>query len=247
MTKRNDLLCWTMLGAALLLATGASCADPHGANGQSDEAVVLRTYLLPEKESPERVRAMLQRLLDRGENEAQWSVQMTQRGILSVVAPERIQKGIPELLEQIAKKESHPPRTIEMTYWIVVEEPGEGSSFDESLSEIAEPLRQIGAGEGEVHLRLLERLRLRSLSDGRARIAGSHAMVSQTVSVGPNSLLADVGLSLSSPVGRTSLDTRLHLDEGKHLILGESALSLRQDGEDAPGRLFYVVRGQVKN
>jgi len=230
------------IGAVLgLLLLAASCNRP--AVISSGPPLELRSYTVPAEYASE-VNSVINSLLPNTR------AKIGPGGVLLVAAPASVQKGVQEMLDDLAKNRPGPPPVVSLTYWAVVGRPAKEPSWPSSLNEIAPALKAVSASETALSFSLLQRLTLPSLSGERATLSGGRLTIKQVATARQDGVLAQIDLNLVSvSAGRSSssLTTKVQIGLDKLLVLGQAGLL--GEGESQGGveaSVFYIVRARVE-
>lgn len=215
--------------------------------------VVLRAYDVPEAYASE-VLSLSRSLLHRGKDVAPaGTAALGPGGQLLVAAPASFHSGMRDVVERLAKSPPPAPKALTFDYWVVAGAPGEPSSTIAS-PEIEDAVGAIQKTQGPMRLRLLERLRAKSVSGERARVQGASVEVSQEATVQGDHIIADLDLLRTRGGGR--FQGRVNIAPGKTLVLGQAGAEMfegepfadeRQQGQPRPtATLFYIVRATAE-
>jgi len=161
-----------------------------------------------------------------------------------VAAPESIHRGIEEIIAEIDATPPDPAPSISITYWIVTGAPDEKTSWSPRLDALGSVLEGIASADGPTEFALLEKVDLRSRSGERASAETRHYWVDQRATSRAGGVLAD--LNLSGKGGAGKVRTRVNLEPGKTLVLGQSALPQAFIREPSESSLYFIVRAQVE-
>jgi hypothetical protein len=216
--------------------------------------LLLRSYTVPAGQG-QQAKSILQSLFYGVKDKVAARATLSPDGQLVVVAPETIHKGVAELVARM--KEGKPqgaPPSVEMTYWLVVGRPAPKTRVDETIGAIKPALEAVASAQGPMEFRLLERLKVSSLSDSHGRGSGRHATIRQTVSVTGKRAIADLDITLPHDKRSSHLETRVAIDPAKLLVLGEAGIEppagfwpiTGGGGKRGDSTLYYVVRMNIK-
>ncbi|MEZ4452618.1 MAG: hypothetical protein R3B09_24375 [Nannocystaceae bacterium] len=237
-------------------------AATTGPTAASDDTPLLRTYAVPQEQSRAIESALRDALRTGNELPPLGTVERLPDGRLVVVAPAGVQEGVAALLRDLDPEKAAPVRTAELQYWIVVGEPSAEAEGVDAVPDIAPALRAVVESQGPMKFRLFEQMRLSSLLDDRAEAEGARMEAKQFVTEVGGRLVADLNLKVATldrePGALNSLcahnrckelRSRVHLDPGQLLIVGQSSVLFdAKAGADArASTLFYVVRGQIRS
>jgi hypothetical protein len=216
-------LALALIGACACSAQRTDRADPP--------ELQLRTYKVPPG-SGQQLRGLLHGVLFLEKDKSVGRVSVSPDGQLVVLGSPQVQKGVEQLVADFPAVR-RTPATIQIEYWLLRGRPGPGKDAPE-LQAIAPAVKAI-AGQGASQLEPIESLRLQTLSDEYGKIQGRTLEVQQTASLVDGKVVADLRLSRHHGNGR--LETRLQLQPGQLVVLGESG-----EGEEPGSSLYYVVR-----
>jgi len=252
-----------MTRAALFLAalaacrtaesTSRPCGDCQSGNPPNVPLIVMRTYKVPQGQEK-----LVGRLLhnttsypiavmsEKGINNQLITPQphFTGNGYFVLSAPENIQDGVRQLLDELAKNPQPPaPASIDATYWLVLGWPAKETTASDRLGEIAPALKGL-ANLGPMRFDLLERLEVLALDGDEARTIGNTAEVKQTAARDGNALelRLEVTAHGDSP---GKVDTTVTVKTGQFAVFGQSGFVPKGAAQSEPKpTLFYVVRAQ---
>ena len=223
----------------------------------SDEPL-LRTYAVPPEQSRSIEQALASALSTGQDLPPLGTVERLPDGRLVVVAPPGIQDGVAALIAGLDPAKAPPVRTAELDYWIVVGEPDQTAEGVDTIPVIAPALQAIVASQGPMRFRLHESMHLSSLVDDRAEADGARMRARQTVSEVGGRLVADLEIAVAQQAKDrghlrvcaedcNQLKSRVHLDPGQLLVVGQAGLhSSDAKAQPGPKTLFYIVRGQLR-
>lgn len=250
MPRRTASTVVVALFVTLLPAVG--CGQAPKESGDSGE-MEIRAYNVPEGMDAEQLRSHLAYSLNRGDQKL-GIVDAYPDGSLVVTAPASVQAGVETLIEHMrtASPRTTPgPKTIAIDYWIVVGRPvGKAADAkdpqveDRNLMALAPALVQIQTAQGPMTFRLLDKLRL---TGGSSQVNGRFTSVEQQVStLGSGGWIADIRIDLQGH----SIRTRVNLEPGKLIVLGETGLSAQmfpvlKATNDENLMLYYVISADI--
>ena len=243
-----------VLKAALLLVTltvtGLACQVKTGgqsASAPEPEELEMVVYDTPPG-AGQQLRGVLQQAFYR--NEATPPVAratVSPDGRLLVIGPRSVQAGVATLMNSLGKMPATTLPTVEFKYWLVLGQPGTGE-VPPDLAEISSALNAVSKAQGGLVFEALESLTLRSVGEEDGEANGRSVNVHQVASVAGGALVARIEID---PIGPTKLKTRVQLEPGQTMVLGESGFDLKaghfpglKPGPDTR-KLFYVVRPTV--
>jgi hypothetical protein len=253
-----------MTRAALLLATLAACRTAEstsrtcgdcqsGSGAPNVPVIVMRTHKVPQGQEK-----LVERLLhnttsypiavmsEKGINTQLVNPvpHFTGNGYFVLSAPENIQEGVRQLLDELAKNPAPPaPASIDATYWLVLGWPAKETSVADRLNEITPALKGL-ANLGPMRFDLLERIELVALDGDEARTLGHSAEIKQTAARDGN--VFELRLDISTFGDSASkVNTAVTVKAGQFAIFGQSGFVPKGAAQTEPKpTLFYVVRAQ---
>jgi hypothetical protein len=211
---------------------------------------VMATYDAPAAIA-DKVAGVLRSLLADGDNPA-GRVASLPGGRIVVVAPASIQDGVRGFIDNVRKGPlPPPPAAIRLRYWLVLGRPAVQPSGLERTAEAAPAMEAVMTATGPLELRLLDRVELISLENEHAAAEGRRSEISQLTARAENGIFADLRIGT-----RARLDTRVLLEPGKLVVLGQVGYDERESAElfgdapDAPtstqgATLFHVVQAEL--
>jgi len=220
-----------------------SCSDERD-HEVGEPVPVLRSYSIAPELGPE-LTSILNEILDRGEGvPPAGRVELGPNGRLLVAAPEAVHHGIEKIVAEIDETPPEPAPSISITYWIVTGSPAEESSWSPRLDILDTVFEAISSADGPTRFALLEKVKLHSRSGERASAETRHYWVEQRATSRAGGVLADLNLDGKSGIGRVK--TRVNLDPGKTLVLGQSALSDTFEQGPSDSSVYFIVRARVE-
>jgi hypothetical protein len=186
------------------------------------------------------------------------SVSLSTDGRLLVMAPESLQRGVHDILQEVATKKPAATPAIHFELWAVSAVPGTAARPDDGpgLSEIAPVLGELQKARETLHFALLEKLALQARAgDNDNLIQGVRAgfKISPTVrydAKGDPVIVAriDVQQVLNGVFGGQpgSLRAVVQLRPGQMLVIGQNSLPSSLAGAQTPqSQLYYIVRASL--
>ena len=228
---------WKWVGLALLAALVIVAACGRDSSGDPED-VELMSYAVPEGYNAREWRDMLRGALTLGDHKI-GGVRLGPGNTLVVTAPRSVQAGVEKLLKEL---ESRGPiagpthESVSVNYWVLVGrplasgDPGSpvriGSGRRISLEKLSPVLDQIASAQGPMEFHLLEQLTLTSIDDQQsAEIRGRYVRLNQRVMKDDaGQRLADISLSIPGH----QVESRVKLDPGKFVILGQTAFNAQR-------------------
>ncbi|UCF68208.1 MAG: hypothetical protein JSV80_02585 [Acidobacteriota bacterium] len=255
MTTQGRLGCIALL---ILFLFAPSCTQ----QAVSDEAALeLRSYSVPDGFDVQQLREYLQSSLSRGETRM-GTVVAYPDGRLVVTAPPGVHRGVEQLMRDLKKtgpRASEPVASmVAVRYWAVIARPAavgtrQTINFAPDSPYASEPLRvvleELVATQGPLEFSIVEQVRLTSLDQGdRSETRGQRLQIKQRVlQTDAGAPVADISIASFGSKGIThSLETRVRLETGKYIVLGQTAYNPRGGGLPAgwspsDGILLYYV------
>jgi hypothetical protein len=165
-----------------------------------------------------------------------------------VLATPTIQKGVEQILKEVASRKPTASPSIRFEAWLVTASPG-APADSPNLKEIEPALRAVEQSKGPARFELLEKLSLQSQSGQNSNVQGERASLQVTGSIRRDSkdqpvVAAFVALNTHISHGGPppSIKAQTELRPGELLVLGQSGLS---EGADADRALYYIVRATL--
>lgn len=236
--------------AGTVLST--SCWDPR-AGAEPAEVLEMRVYKVPEGQT-EAVQSVLRSALAWGDTPV-GRVSAGPGNTLVVVAPAEIHKGVADLIGKLDDVDTTPDlKQVTVSYWMIVgrplaEAPSDGRGYvvegDSSLAAVAPALEAIAETQGPTEFSLMEQIRITTLNSDRGRAHGRNSIVEQRLTDVDGRLTGDVQMI----VGQNQLETRVALDAGQLLVMGQVGYRGRPgDVFETDGSseitLYYVLSGE---
>jgi hypothetical protein len=251
----------TRIALALALLAGCRPSDPPragpvcstGSGSPYVPNIVMRTYKVPPSEEK-----LVERLLD-GTTSYPISVvsaqgaqtqliqarpHFTGNGFFVLAAPENIQEGVRQLIDELAKAPPPPaPASIDVTYWLVLGYSAKDTMVPDRLSEIAPALKGL-ASLGTMRFELFERVEMVGLDGDEARTIGEATEIKQTASRDNDAFQLRVEITaLGQPAAK--VDTTVTIKPNQFAVLGQSGFVPHGAlANDPKPTLFYVVRAR---
>jgi hypothetical protein len=220
---------------AALMAVCFSCGQGSTPAGRD---VQLRSYRVPEGMG-QQLRSILGNVLSGTEKDSMLGrASLAPNGELVVVAPAAMQRGVEDLLKEIASSPRKGPTTVELSYWLLGSRPG--SAPKDQAAELSEAAHALGSQlPTSMHLEVMEKLRLQSMTDEQAEMWGRTLQVHQTAAASEGRVVADLRLNRVHEASPSRVETRVQLVPGQLLILAES-------GDQPDTSVFYAVKAEIK-
>lgn len=239
------------LGALAVVVALAGCKEKEvrfqpAEPAEQSASVALKSYDVPSGHA-QQVRTVLRSVFH--EQEITARAELSPDGQLLVLGPDGVQRGVDELLAKMKDRKPPPaPPSVELNYWLVIGTPAAEHTVGAGLDEIRGALDSLSAAQGPMRFVKMDRMRVKSLADEHANANGIYGSVRQRATLADDKVLADVGIDVG---GGGRLDTRLAIEPGQLLVLGEAGIDMSRytpspvDGQEGPFTLFYVVRADV--
>lgn len=235
-----------LLSAVCLFAS--ACNFHSGTDAPEPEQIEMAVYDAPAG-TAQQIKNVLQQAFYRNEQTPPVArATVTPDGKIIVTGPKSVQDGVANLMKNVGKLEAQPIPTIELKYWLVLAKRG-ANGVPPELAELTSTLNAVSGASGGLDFELLEELTIRSQADDDGEVEGKNAKLWQVASVTGGTLTARIDID---PVGPSRLKTRVQLEKGQTLVLGESGFELHPmmlkagtTGSIESRKLFYVVRPTV--
>jgi hypothetical protein len=237
-------LIWFVVGVILAAGVGLLAVR----SWRAPETNVLRSYDV-RPEIANEVDSALRAALSPSIGYQYGRVTLSPSGQLLVIAPPSIQKGVEQILKEVASRE--PPRTpsIHFEAWLVTASPGTPADAP-NLKEIEPALHALEQSKGPARFELLEKLSTQTRSGQESSVQGDHAILSVIGSLLRGNkdqpiiaALLNLNTHTRNPHGPPPfIRAQTELRPGELLVLGQSNLS---DGPDADRALYYIVRATL--
>ncbi len=208
-------------------------------------AMELRTYDVPAGAAQEAV-SLLNAVIP---NTAGGRARLGPDGRVVVVADASVQAGVGPMLSQLAAANLTPTPRVKMDVWLVFGVPAEDTSIPRSLHPLTDTLTELVQAQTPMTFTLVEALSIRGESGEHAEAEGLRLKMEQTVSVRGDVVVADLNLQ---PRGGGKIETRVQLQPGQILVLGETGVDPSAWQADAPTgstgplMLYYIVRPTIE-
>lgn len=183
-------------------------------------------------------------------------VGQTPDGHIVVTANESLQKGVQDLIADVAAKKPAPTPTIRFEVWLVTAVPAAGAPDDESgLTELRPALAEIQKAKGPLRFELIENLALLARAgNGVNGVRGARASLEITPTVrydakGEPLIAARVHVQLLNrpdinPYGDGSLKALTELRPGQLLVIGQGTVPAKSS-VDRNSQIYYIVRASL--
>jgi hypothetical protein len=228
----------------LVLATAGLFAAQRW---RGPETTVLRSYDV-RPEIAREVEGALMTALSPGNGFPYGRVNLSPSGQLLVIAPPSIQKGVEQILNEVASRKPAATPSIRFEAWLVTASPG-APADSPGLKEIEPALHAVEQSRGPARFELLEKLSTQTQSGQTSNVRGERASLSVTGSLRRDSkdqpvVAASVLLSTNASHGDAapSIKAQTEVRPGELLVLGQSGLS---EGAVTDRALYYIVRATL--
>lgn len=233
-------------GLALVAFAYGALIRPFWESSRGGTAV-MRSYVVNADHADE-LRVALQSSLSIGDDKPLLGrVTLAPNGQLIVTAPESIQRGVTQLLENGLAASPGPTPTIKLEAWFIRAGSGEGTA-DPRLTEIQPALEALTEAQAASQFELVEKLTIHSRAGHRGRVDGIRTSFHATPTVRrsgnkQDAISAEINLTVDR-VG-ASLSADVELAPGELLVLGQSAYAEGDPATAPPQTLYYIVRATL--
>jgi len=241
----------TLLFILTLLLTG--CGAAPDARAGDTGALELKVYQVPDG-FQEELAEVANRAFSAVSEKDQLRVarvEVLPNGDLALLAPASIHKGFAELAAKVKERRPSGPNNATIDCWVLLGmRDGKDEPLAEELTELNAVLDQLNRG-GVGGFRLLEKFRLSSSLGASARATGKYLEFNQNLSMVRGRVVADLRLGGIRGV-ISDMRTRLHLEPGKFVVIGESTFSYGDSPQENESlwageiskspTLYYIIR-----
>lgn len=185
------------------------------------------------------------------------NVSQTPDGQILVTAPESVQKGVQQILAEVAAKKLPSTPTIHFEFWLVsaTATAGAGSNEpDPGLAEISSALGDIQRSKGALHFELVENLALQARAgDNNSEVQGARVSLQVNPSIrydekGEPVIAAFINVRTAPRPGiafsNNSLRALTELRPGQLLVVGQGTMPGYEPTERV-GQVYYIVRATL--
>jgi len=247
----RSIVLWFLIGAAL---ASAGWLAVQAWQKPPEEGPVMRTYSVKPEVAFEIENAVTAAVRP-------YNAGVTRSGQLMVTAPPAYQRGVEQLLKEVAAHNPSAAPSIRIETWFVTA--SSGAPVDSpALKEIEPALHALVQSKGPLHFELLEELSTQASSGLKSSVVmGQRSSMSVSASVLRDShdhpvVAAEISLHASNPgggiggppisggapiPGQPGILAQTQLRPGELLVLGQSGLS--DKGTDR--QLIYIVRATL--
>jgi hypothetical protein len=251
----------TRIALVLALVAGCRASDPPractdcqtGSSSSYVPTIVLRTYKVPPGEEK-----LVERLLRKttsypisvvSAQGAQTQLinpqpMFTGNGYFVLAAPENIQEGVRQLMDELAKNPPAPaPGSLDATYWLVLGYPAKDTAISDRLGDVAPALKAL-TSLGPMRFELLERLEVVGVDGDEVKTSGQTAELRSTASRDNDAIALRIDINANgNPPGK--IETTVTVKPNQFAVFGQSGYVPRDAAANDPKpTLFYVVRAR---
>jgi hypothetical protein len=251
----------TRIALALALFAGCRASDPPRACTDCQTGsqtgyvpnIVMRTYKVPPGEEK-----LVERLLRKttsypisvvSAQGAQTQLvnpqpQFTGNGYFVLAAPENIQEGVRQLIDELAKSPAPAaPGSLDATYWLVLGYPAKDTAISDRLTDVSPALKAL-TSIGPMRFELLERLEVVGVDGDEVRTVGQTAELRQTASRDNDAIGLRIDISANgNPPGK--IETTVTVKPNQFAVFGQSGFVPKDaQANDPKPTLFYIVRAR---
>ena len=246
----------------LSLIAFAGCTGPQNDSANESEALVLKSYEVPErlaKEISETINDLLSRKARKMDNDQPpiGKARIAPDGQLLVAAPKSFHRGVKDFIERLQKASPEPSPSAEVNYWIVAGRKANKPAILDEFKKIKPALETIQNTQGNMEFKLLDHVYATSSGQGtRTRISGAITDVQQTLSAYTDGSFEIYTSVDCRPARRGQIDTQIETQSGELVVLAQ----LSQEFKDMPiftpaeeGKkhyetvsVFYIIAASVK-
>jgi hypothetical protein len=243
---------WFAIGA---IVVAAAIVLLQRQNGLRPESPTIRSYAVAPEIAGEMRSALAEALSTTTER---GRVSLTSDGRLLVTAPESLQSGVASILSDVAAKQPAPTPSIHFEIWLVSATPGTATKSENGpgLMELSPVFVDLRKSQGPLQFDLIEKvaLQVRAGNDDSAIQGAYFGMhVAPTVrhdSKGDPVIAARINLEINPPFSGPgiprSLKALAELRPGQLLVLGQSGLPGKPNGDPTPAaQVYYIVRASL--
>jgi len=213
---------------------------------------VVRSYSVAPDISREMQTALDSALSARGLG----SVSQAPGGRILVTAREPVQKGVQDILAQVAATKPPPTPTIRFEVWLVTAVPGTAATdIEPDLAELRPALADIQKAKGPLHFELIENLALQTRAGNENnQVKGARAELQVATSLrndekGQPVIAAKINVqfvqqNISQPFQLGALKALTELRPGQLLVIGQSTVPGKTP-TDRNAKVYYIVRASL--
>lgn len=217
---------------------------PFWEDGRGGE-MVMRSYVVQGDHADE-VRSALQSALLGTDDEKRFlgRVTLAPNGQLIVTAPESVQRGVENLINDVLAFSPGPTPTIKLEAWFVRGSTTPGAT-DATLVEVQPALTAITEAQGISRFALVEKLTIHARAGHEGDVTGVDAMMRAESSlrrVGKEHATVFAKLALMLSRKGVQLRAEMEMKPGELLVLGQSAYPDDGEASSDDETLYYIVR-----
>jgi hypothetical protein len=181
------------------------------------------------------------------------SVSQAPDGRILVAAPESVQKGVQDILTQVAATKPPATPTIHFEVWLVTAVPGASAAdVEPDLAEVRPALADIQKLKGPLHFELIEDLALQTRAgNNRNEVKGARAELRVTTSLrndakGQPVIAANINVQQNyrQPLQIGEISALTELRPGQLLVIGQSTVPGKTP-TDRNSQIYFIVRASL--
>lgn len=239
----------------LSLISFTGCTNPQNDSENESEALVLKSYEVPERMA-EQVRGIIGNLL--ASRPGTGRANIAPNGQLLVAAPKSFHDGVKDFISRLQNANPEPSPTVEVNYWIVAGRKSNKPATLEEFKMIKPALESIQNTQGNMEFKLLDHAILTSLDKEEAWLNGALFNIQQTLySYGDDSLLFSSKIENHPAANprKGCIGTEIEIQSGKLVVLGkvsqEFNIPIFSHAEEGKPHfetvsVFYIISAAVK-
>lgn len=215
----------------LSLISFAGCTNPQNDSENESEALVLKSYKVPERMAKE-VRGTINDLLSReaynNENSKPpiGKATIAPDGQILVAAPKSFHDGLKDFIASLANSKPEPSLTIEVNYWVVAGRKANKPATFEDFKTIKPALETIQNNQGSMEFKLLDHVVTTSSGQGtRSQVKGSLSQITQYLTADNKGTLViqtDINMNTSDRFDmKNNINTQIEIKNGELVVLGQ--------------------------
>ncbi len=252
-----------LIGAVLLLLAVAGLGTACGFREQpgDPQAMTIKNYDAPQGYSARDIHRIVGTVLGHGEGSVGRAT-TGPGGTIIVTAPESVHRGIGELLAKLEAQGTRPVEpeaSVTLNYWFLVARPRPDGGLSVASPALAKNaalrpvMEQIVGSQGGMEFHLLEQMRLTTIESEDGSVRGRFVEIRQRLMrYESGQRVADIRLTMFGSQGvRHTLETRVKLESGRFVVLGETAFkaqgsefaALREERDEL--MLYYVISSSI--
>lgn len=241
----------------------AGCTNPKNESTNESEALVLKSYEVPErlaKEVSETINDLLSRKARKLDNDQPpiGKARIAPDGQLLVAAPESFQNGVKDFIIRFKNANPEQSPSAEVNYWIVAGKKSNKPAKLEEFRLIKPALETIQNTQGNMEFKLLDHVVATSSSQNtESSISGAFIAIDQTVSAfSDDSLIIKLNIGMRKVAINSAIATDLETKNGELVVLGQVSQEFivpiftpAKEGERLRGEIvdvFYIISATAK-